>query len=190
MSEILIEDRDYRDTNFSEEELARGNYEYCTFNHCTFSDANLSGINFVECTFEHCDFTMANISTTVFRDVKFIGCKMLGLRFEDCNDLLLSMDFDDCQLNLSSFYKLSLKNTNFNGCSLQEVDFTETDLTGATIGNCDLAGAIFKNTVLEKADLRSSYNFSINPEINRIGKAKFSLHTVSGLLDKYDIEIE
>ena len=30
----------------------------------------------------------------------------------------------------------------------------------------------------------------IDPEINRIKKAKFSLTTISGLLDKYEIEID
>jgi len=50
--------------------------------------------------------------------------------------------------------------------------------------------ATFENTALEKVDLRTGFNYSINPEINRIKKAKFSLQGVLGLLDKYDIEIE
>jgi len=32
-------------------------------------------------------------------------------------------------------------------------------------------------------------NFSIDPEIKRIRKAKFSIADITGLLDKYDIEI-
>jgi uncharacterized protein YjbI with pentapeptide repeats len=55
--------------------------------------------------------------------------------------------------------------------------------------NCDFRGAIFDHTNIEKADLRTSYNYSIDPEINRIKKAKFSILGVSGLLNKYDIEI-
>jgi hypothetical protein len=43
---------------------------------------------------------------------------------------------------------------------------------------------------LEKADFRTSYNYSINPEVNRIKKAKFSTAGIAGLLCKYDIEIE
>jgi hypothetical protein len=42
---------------------------------------------------------------------------------------------------------------------------------------------------MEKADFRSAFNYSINPEINRIKKAKFSLTGLQGLLGKYDIEI-
>lgn len=43
---------------------------------------------------------------------------------------------------------------------------------------------------MEKADFRTSYNFSIDPDVNRIKKAKFSLDGVRGLLDKYDIQID
>jgi len=50
--------------------------------------------------------------------------------------------------------------------------------------------AAFENTILEKADFRTSFNYSIDPEKNRIRKARFSLAGISGLLDKYDIEID
>jgi hypothetical protein len=43
---------------------------------------------------------------------------------------------------------------------------------------------------LERTDFRTSYNYSIDPEINRISKAKFSINGVVGLLGKYNIEIE
>ena len=56
--------------------------------------------------------------------------------------------------------------------------------------NCNLLQAIFDHTVLEKADFRTSYNYSIDPEINRMKKARFSISGISGLLDKYDIDIE
>ena len=78
----------------------------------------------------------------------------------------------------------------FRNSQLFETDFAECDLTGAVFDNCDLRGTIFDNTTIEKADLRTSFNLLIDPEINRIKKAKFSLLNVSGLLGKYDIEIE
>ena len=55
---------------------------------------------------------------------------------------------------------------------------------------CDLTDTKFENTVIEKADFRTSFNYSIDPYLNRIKKAKFSLTNITGLLDKYDIEIE
>jgi uncharacterized protein YjbI with pentapeptide repeats len=73
---------------------------------------------------------------------------------------------------------------------LQDADFAEADLTSALFDNCNLAQAVFDNTTLEKADFRTSYNFFIDPESNRLKKAKFSIEGVVGLLGKYDIIIE
>jgi len=114
----------------------------------------------------------------------------LGLRLEDCNDFLLSMHFKDCLLNLTSFCKLTLKHTMFKACNLQEADFTEADLTSSIFENCNLSRAIFEKTNLEGVDFRTSFNYSIDPEMNRINKAKFSIAGIAGLLDKYNIEIE
>ncbi len=93
-------------------------------------------------------------------------------------------------LNNSSFYKTKIKNTSFKNTQLQEADFTECDLTNSLFDNCDLARTTFDATIIEKADFRTSYNYSIDPEINRIKKAKFSIPGISGLLDKYDLEID
>jgi len=73
---------------------------------------------------------------------------------------------------------------------MQETDFTETDLTSTIFETCDLQRAIFYATILEKADFRSSFNYSLDPERNRIKKARFSRLGIAGLLDKYNIEIE
>ena len=115
---------------------------------------------------------------------------MLGLRFDNCNDFGLSFSFEGCQLNHSSFYKMNIKKTVFKNSQLQETDFTEADLTSALFENCNLSQATFDQTTLEKADLRTSYNYSIDPENNRLKKAKFSMEGVTGLLDKYNIEID
>lgn len=115
---------------------------------------------------------------------------MLGLHFDDCNQFGLSFSFDNCLLNHSSFVTTRLKKTIFRNSSLQETDVTECDLTGAIFYNCDLSKSSFHHTILEKADLRTSFNYSIDPEMNRLKKAKFSMPAVIGLLDKYDIDID
>ena len=73
---------------------------------------------------------------------------------------------------------------------MASVDFTETDLSSAIFQNCNLKNALFHNSVLEKADFRTAYNYSLDPEINKINKAKFSKKDVIGLLVKYNIRIE
>ena len=73
---------------------------------------------------------------------------------------------------------------------LEEVDFSETELTSAQFTDCDLRSAMFDQTNLEKVDFTTSFNYSIDPEANRIRKAKFSKEGVMGLLAKYDIIVE
>lgn len=115
---------------------------------------------------------------------------MLGLQFHHCSEFGISFTVENCILNHSSFYKLKIKKTVFRNSQLQETDFTACDLTGSLFEECDLARATFDSTILEKTDLRTAYNYSIDPETNKIKKAKFSLPGVPGLLHKYDIEID
>lgn len=115
---------------------------------------------------------------------------MLGLHFESCSEFGLSFSFNKCALDHSSFYQTRIKKTSFTDCQLKDTDFTNCDVSSAILDRCDLSGATFDNTNLEKADLRSSYNYSIDPERNKIKKAKFSLQGIAGLLDKYELDIE
>lgn len=190
MTPSFIEEKVFEGINYKETPLAKGDYDNCTFKNCDFNNTNLSNINFSECIFDSCDFSLVKIKNTVLNDIRFNNCKILGVHFEECNDLILSVSFDNCQLKLSNFYKLKLKKTAFIGCNLNEADFTETDLSKSIFDDCDLKLAIFNQTDLRKADLYSSYNYSIDPEENRIKKAKFSRAGVVGLLDKYNINIQ
>ena len=190
MPKLYTEGKTFNGVDFTAQALPIGNYEGCTFVNCNFSNTNLSDVYFIECKLEQCNVSVATIANTAFRDITFKNCKLLGLHFENANAILFEVQFEACQLNLSSFYQRSLKNTQFKNCSLQEVDFVEADLTNAVFHNCDLSYAIYENTILEKADFRTAYHYSINPELNRIKKAKFSMAGIIGLLDKYDIEVE
>ena len=189
MERNYFEDLVFEKEDFTETPFNPGEYENCTFNGCNFSGKDLSHITFTECTFNGCNISLAKLTNTGLRDLKFTDSKLLGLHFEDCSDFLFAVFFENCILNLSSFYKQKLKKTLFKDCSLHEVDFTEADLSSSIFENSDLSGAKFEKTNLEKADLSTSFNYSIDPELNRIKKAKFSIDGITGLLDKYDIEI-
>lgn len=184
------QDQTFSHFDNNENPLEKGVYENCTFEHCNFYEANLSDYQFAECIFTGCNLSLAKLFGTAFRDVTFTDCKMLGLHFEQGNAFGLSFHFERCALNHSSFYQLKLKKTSFIQCQLQEVDFTETDLTEAVLADCDLLRATFDHTILEKADLRTAFHYSLHPETNRIRKARFSLPGLPGLLDRYDIDIE
>jgi hypothetical protein len=53
-----------------------------------------------------------------------------------------------------------------------------------------LTDALFDRSVLEKADFTSAVHYRIDPNINQIKKAKFSLEGLPGLLSAYQIEIK
>lgn len=189
MTTVYISEKKFDKVNFTETPLVKGEYENCDFTNCDFSHADLSAIKFFACTFTDCNLSLANVTKTSFCDARFKNNKMLGFRFDQCNPFNLSFSFDHCQLNLSSFYKLNIKKTSFKNSQLQEVDFTDCDITQSVFENCDLNRAIFSNTILEKADLISAINYLIDPRLNRIKKAKFSLSGAVGLLKSFEIEI-
>lgn len=190
MEKVYEQDKQFEGVDYTVNQLSVGDYENCHFNNCNFSESNLSKITFIDCKFDHCNLSSASINSTSFQEIIFSDCKMMGLRFENCNQFLFTVSFTNCILNLSTFYKVKLKNTRFSNCSIQEVDFTEADLTAAELDNCNMLLAVFDNSILEKADLRTAINFSIDPERNKIKKAKFAMSSLRGLLHKYDLVIE
>jgi fluoroquinolone resistance protein len=190
MNHLLIEEKIFEKQDFTANPLPNGEYENCTFSHCDFSHSTFARSTFLGCTFVGCNLSLVNLTMTTLGNVSFRACKLLGLRFDTCNSFGFSVSFDDCNLNHSSFQATKLKKTTFKDVFLHEVDFTGCDLMGSIFDNCDLTRATFHTTVLEKVDFRTSFNYSINPENNRLKKAKFSLSGVAGLLDKYDITID
>jgi len=183
--------KSYQNQTFEKQDsLSQGEYEGCTFKHCSFSEQDLSNFTFIECIFEHCDLSSVNVKNTSFKDVQFSHCKLLGINFNESNHFLLSLNFEYCMLSYASFYQMKLPKMHWKKCMLEDTDFSEAELTASVFSDCDLRGAMFDQTNLEKADFRTSINYSIDPEANRFRKAKFSKEGVMGLLAKYDIIIE
>ncbi len=182
-------DQTFNSINYSEEKLNECEYESCTFRNCEFSKAKIFNSHFLETEFIDCNFSNANLSQSLFQEVIFNNCKMVGLKFGECNPFNFAAIFENCQLNYCSFYQMNLNRTQFIKCQLKESDFVEANLKNIKIYECDLLNARFENTNLENADLSNSFNYSINPERNRIKGAIFSFPEVIGLLDKFDIKI-
>jgi len=151
---------------------------------------DLTYTSFTECEFEACDLSSAKIRNTAFKDVVFRDCKLLGVKFENCNTFLLQFYFEGCRIDYATFYKLKLPKTTFKKCSLKEADFSNADISGSDFSNCDLSGAVFENTNIEKVDFRTAENFAIHLENNKVRKARFSQDGLKGLLSKYDLIID
>lgn len=187
---MLFEDETFTKTPATQISGRNRTYENCKFVSCDLSGANLNGVVFIDCTFDGCNLALADAGDAGFQNIVFKHSKLSGLNFSKARDFLFEVHFEHCILDNAIFYKKKNKKARFNDCSMTETDLTEADLTEAKFINCNLNRAFFSRTILKGADLRSSYNFTIDPGDNMIKKAMFSLHGLPGLLAKYDIKIE
>lgn len=190
MTDTLFEEEEFDGIDFKVAGFSKGKYDYCTFVSCALADLDISNTIFIECRFQDCDLSLSKILETSFRSCEFIDCKLLGLQFDQCNSFLFTATFERCRLNNSVFYQVDCKALKFKACKLIEVDFTEADLCGVVLNDCDLEGAIFDQSNLSTTDFRNAHNYRLDPESNRIKKARFSSSGLTGLLDRYDIIID
>jgi fluoroquinolone resistance protein len=185
-----IESKTFDTIDYSEKSLANTIYTNCIFNYCNFSKTDISYATFEDCIFNTCIFSETLVNNTKFKNIIFNETKMMGFNFTNCKEFLFELVFKNCPLDYAIFMDKKMRNTIFTNCSLKEVDFSRSDLTMASFSNCNLENAIFDNTILEKADCRTAFNFNIDPQQNKLKKAKFSNLGLSGLLSKYGLEIE
>ncbi len=174
METVLHEDKKFENIDYSENKLANREFLSCEFTNCNFTKSDFSNNDFIDCNFKSCNFSITILQDAGLRNIKFLGCKLMGIDFSKWKSFLFSVGFQDCHLDYSSFFQMKMKKTNFIDCSIKEVDFAETDLSMAVFKNCDLLNTSFIRTNLEKADFRSALNYSFDPELNKIKKAKFS----------------
>lgn len=165
-------------------------FDNCKFIDCELPAADLSNITFIDCKFEGCNLERSVVFKTGFQGAFLKDCNVNGIDFSKASDFLFGMSFEGCTLNNAILYKKKNKRARFTDCSLKEADLTECDLTDAIFTNCDMHRTVFSYTILKNADLRTSYNYIIDPDENTLKKARFSVHGLPGLLAKYDIRIE
>lgn len=165
-------------------------FDGCIFKNCDFSNSDLSYNIFIDCEFYDCNLGMTKLSATSLKNVIFKDCKLLGIQFNECDDFLFNVGFEECILDYSSFANKKMPKTKFTGSSMKDVTFVGTNLSNSIFANCNLDGAVFNDTQLKEVDFTTSYNYKIDPEFNPMRKAKFSAQGIPGLLEKYDIKIQ
>ncbi|WP_417351599.1 pentapeptide repeat-containing protein [Flavobacterium alkalisoli] len=190
MSSNYILDLQVNDKTFGTDEIMYKDFERCTFTNCDFTECNYLGVAFIDCEFVNCNFTEARINYVSLRDVMFIGCNFTGVNFAMVDSLLFKFEFKDCILDYAKFYTLKMKSTVFTDCRIIAADFMSADLTGAIFDNCDLHKSVFMDTIANKTDFYSSYNFTIDPEKNKLKRAIFSQSGLKGLLTKHEIIVK
>lgn len=180
-------DQHYSDKIYCHDQLNFKEFESCTFTNTDFSNCNFIAVTFIDCHFHHCNFNNAKINHVAFRTVYFHFCQIKDVNFAMCDKFIFEIHFKKSVLDFSKFYALNMKGTTFIDCSLVAVDFMATDITAVHFDNCDLYRAEFDKAIANKADFRTSHNYSIDPTRTKIKKAQFTKASLKGLLTKYDI---
>jgi uncharacterized protein YjbI with pentapeptide repeats len=196
----LMDGQSYRDQVFSNVTLAtpkltRTEFDSCVFENCNFREATLYACRFSNCVFSGCDLGLAKLPNCRFIEVEFKQSKLIGIDWTtvgtSSTDLIMfSVGFEGCVLDFSSFYGMSIAKTKMRDCSAKEADFTETDLSEADLRGTDFEASTFLHTTLEKANLIDARNYAIDPLLNKIRRAKFSLPDAVSLLATFEIKIE
>ena len=189
MEFIVYEDKAFEGLDYAEKTVTGKEFQSCTFKKCDFSNSNFAGNKFVDCVFDGCNLSMMHLQNSFLNNVEFYNCKILGVNFSECQNLLFSVKFENCILDYASFMSKKMPNTRFIKSSLKETTFSQAILTGSTFEQCELSGTVFHRTDLGGVDFSTSYNYTIDPELNNIRKAIFSADGIPGLLTKHQVKI-
>jgi len=189
MSLITHDDQTFTNISYAEKRVEREEFQSCIFKQCDFSNSRFSGDKFLDCTFINCNLSLMKLPDTTLSNAIFKDCKIMGVIFSECRDFLFSVQFESCQLDYASLMNRKMPKTKFIKCSMKDANFSQANLSGSLFDECDLSGTIFNKTDLSFTNFTTAYNYSIEPELNNLKKAIFSIHGLGGLLDKYGIKI-
>jgi len=189
MQEYFV-DIEHNNQIFEEQFFNLKEFESCIFNNCNFSKCLFIGVAFADCVFNDCVLDQAKIGNVAFRNAIFNNCKIREVNFAMCDKFIFAITFKECVLDFSKFYTLKLKGTTFQDCSLIAVDFMAAELTEVIFDNCDLHRSEFDKAIANKANFKTSYNYTIDPSKTKVKKAIFSLKEVKGLLFKHDLLVK
>ncbi len=185
-----IHDQEFKEIIFEEKTIVYKEFENCVFRNCDFRKCNFQSVIFIDCTFFDCNFQDTKINYVSLRNVFFNKCNFTSVNFAMTDQVIYEFHFKNCLLDYAKFYALKLKKMQFINCSMIAVDFMASDLTEVLFDNCNLRRAVFIDTIANKTNFETSYDYSIDPEKNKLKKAIFSVDGLKGLLEKYDLVIK
>jgi fluoroquinolone resistance protein len=167
----------------------------CEFDRCSLGECVFYRCSFTHCRFHNCDLGVIQVPNSRFLEVEFSDCRVTGVDWTRAGDttlskLPLSVGFQRCLIDYSTFFGLQLKGSRFVECTAHEADFSEADLTEADCQKSDFAGSKFLHTNLTKANFVGAFNYGINPAANTVKQARFSLPEAVSLLSGFDLVIE
>lgn len=178
----------YDGIDFSIEPIPSDDFEQIRFTNCTFTE--LQGITFTDCIFDDCNLSNVSFTHCKLDNATFRNCKLTGINMAAAKDFGFMVNFDNCILDYAIFELKKFNKSSFSNCRIQGADFTQADLSKSKFYNCDFSDAVFANTNVGGVDFSTSKNFTIDPTLNNVKKAKFLAADLAGLLTRFDIIVK
>jgi uncharacterized protein YjbI with pentapeptide repeats len=175
------------------ESLTEITIENCIFQQCNFSDVRFYKCKFVDCVFTGCNLSNVKIDYSKFFDTRFKESKLVGIDWTKADwprfNFTAPIRFEECIINDSSFYGLSLSELVLQHCKAHDVDFRNGNFTKAQFSYTDFTNSLFMKTNLSKADFSEAENYDIDIFNNEIKAARFTRLEAVRLLNGLDIEL-
>ncbi len=165
----------------------------CSFRDCDFTGASFTGCQFSECTFSNCNVTLLCLTDSLFAQLRFSGCKMLGINWTQARRAALAaaspIHFENCVLNDSSFQGMHVPEMTLLSCKARDVDFREANLSKANCMGTDFTNSLFMHSNLEQANFAQATQYTIDVRHNAVEGAIFDRYEAVRLLQGIGIEI-
>jgi fluoroquinolone resistance protein len=186
-------DQEFNNVHLDGFQIISSEFVDCTFNQCSFVETELIKCRFVNCAIRGCDLSLIKIPESMLSSICLEDSKIIGVNWTqaDWTAAILGkpLHFSKSTLNHSTFIGLNLVGMQILNCNVVDVDFREADLTGADFSGSDLTESLFLHTKLREANLAQARNYSINPGLNDLQAARFSMPEAISLLYNMDIEL-
>jgi fluoroquinolone resistance protein len=162
----------------------------CRIEHCDFTEADLSRCVFEDCRFISCNFSNPVVARSRFAGSTFEECKFVGVNFRHCDQLVFDVEFEACRLQSCNFSELKMKEAKFRACKIDACFFEDSYLVGAIFDDSIFDGTLFHACDLTRASFRSARGYAIDPRVNKVEKAVFSVPDVLALVECFGVRIE
>lgn len=149
----------------------------------------LVGYRFEECLFEHCDLSNIDIRDAAFQDVRFVDCKLQGLRWDAAAAMNFACAWTRCNLDFAVFEGVDLRHCRFVEVRLHEADLARALCQTLHFDRCSFAGASWSGADCSDADFTTSDGMAMDPESTRLRGAKFRADQLAGLLVKHGLVV-
>ncbi len=182
LDEAAYADRTFTDLPFPGRTFRRQEFTGCTFERCRFAGCVFQECRFEACVFKDCDLGVIRVPNTALVDVRFEGCKMIGVDWTAVNARFLRIAFGKCVISDSTFARMDLHGIALAECVAHDCDFLGANLSGGVFRGTDFARSRFAQTDLSSADFCGATRYLIDPTMNRVKGATFSLPEAVSLL--------